>query len=122
MWDTCGDRVNIRHGVYVQNVLGEENVVPRQGPCYHRVGYCPVAFEDGFAKAKTFLCPGYDTTPEYGLVKASRLPELEKDLLIHYASSSDVTHVAEEGVEAIKWFHDNGVPQVKQMRHVVFDE
>jgi hypothetical protein len=25
-------------------------------------------------------------------------------------------------VEAIKWFHDNGVPQVMQMKHKVFDE
>ena len=122
MWDTCGDRVNLRHGIYVQEILGEENVIPGNGRCYHRVGYCPVAFEDGFAKAKTFLCPGYDTTPEFGLVIESQLPELEKDLLLHYASSSDVTHVAEEGIEAIKWFHDNGVPQVKQMRHLVFDE
>jgi hypothetical protein len=121
MWDMCGDPVNIRHEVYVRGVLGEENMGSGNGSFYHRVGYCPVAFEDGFAKAKTFLCPGYDTTPEYGLVKASRLPELEKDLLLHSASSSDVLHVAEEGVEAIRWFHNHGVPQVAQMQHQVFD-
>jgi hypothetical protein len=122
IWDTCNNPTFLSYRLFVQEVLGEQNVVPGDGPCYHRVGYCPVAFEDGFAKAKSFLCPGYEGTPEYGLVRRSRLPELEKDLLLHSASSSDLSHLAEEGVEAIKWFHDNGVPQVMQMKHKVFDE
>jgi len=122
IWDTCSNPTNLSYQLFVREVLGERNVVPGNGPCYHRVGYCPVVFEDGFAKAKTFLCPGYDTTPEYGLVRKSRMSALDKDLMIHSASSSDLLHIADEGVEAIKWFHENGVLQVKQMRHKVFDE
>lgn len=121
MWDICNNPATLSYQLYVREVLGEENIVAGRGPCYHRIGYCPVVFEDGFAKAKSFFCPGYRKTPEYGLVRHSDLPELEKDLLLHSASSSDVLHFAEEGMEAVKWFHDHGVPQVAQMRHQVFD-
>lgn len=49
---------------YVTKALGD-NKVKDDGNYYSRLGYCPVIFEDGFAKAKTLLPPGYRTTPEW---------------------------------------------------------
>ena len=120
IWDTCGSPSNVRQPVYVDGVLGRENLIEDGGQCYYRVGYCPVVFEKNFAVAKTFLCPGFLNTPEYGLVRSSRLPALEKDLLLHTATSNDIRHVRDESIDSIKWFHDNGVPQVVQMPHTVF--
>lgn len=120
LWDICSTPENLKHEVYVNGVLGQENVVADGGKCYYRVGYCPVVFEKHFAVAKTFLCPGFLNTPEYGLVRSSKMSALDKELLLHSASSMDIRHVADEGIESLKWFHDHGVPQVIQMKHTVF--
>jgi hypothetical protein len=101
-------------------VLGIKNFNPSNGPCYYRVGYCPVVFENGFAKAKTFLYPGFKGTPEYGLVRKSRLSPAEKDLLIPNSTSQDTTEGLKLYLKATKWFHDNGVPQVVQIKQDVF--
>jgi hypothetical protein len=83
--------------------------------------YCPVVFEDGFAKAKTFLYPGYTSTPEYGLLLRSKLSRAEREVLIESSTSLNADEVVlNENPETIKWFHDNGIPQVVQMKQTVF--
>lgn len=107
---------------YLDRVLGKENLQKGQGNCYYVVGYCPVVFDKGFAKAKTFLIPGYSGTPEYSLLLKSKFPQSERERLLkmtHDATEDDV--FMGENLELIKWFHNNGVPQVMQMSHKVFD-
>lgn len=121
LYATCGIPPFTSYRVYVENVLGETNVDPAKGKCYYRVGYCPVAIEGEFAKAKTLLFPGYTGTPEYGLIMRSGLTREEKDRLIEMTRMLDANQVLlEENYEAIKWFHNNGVPQVVQMTRQVF--
>ena len=107
---------------YLKRVLGKENYKKEQGRCYYQVGYCPVVFHEGFAVAKTFLIPGYTGTPEYGLLINSDLPHHEKGRLLqmtHNATEDDV--ILKENWELIKWFHDNGIPQVVQLKEKVFE-
>ena len=69
LYDMCFNPDFVQYSTYVEGILGEENLVPGQGMPYYKVGYCPVVLENGFAKAKTFLYPGYAGTPEYGLIR-----------------------------------------------------
>ena len=109
-----------QYRTYVQKILGEENLDPSAGKAYFRVGYCPVVFEGDFAKAKTFLYPGYTTTPEYGLVLQTALGRSEKEMLLKQATTHDSTEILlNDHPEAIKWFHDHGIPQVVQMKRDV---
>lgn len=120
-WDMCFGPPFVQYSTYVEGILGNDNVDAKKGECYYRVGYCPVVFEGNFAKAKTFLYPGYTTTPEYGLALRTRLGRAEKDLLLRQATTQigdDV--ILNDSTEAIKWFHDHGIPQVVQMKHNVF--
>ena len=92
------------------------------GVPYYRLGYCPVAFEKGFAKAKTFLTPGYRNTPEYGrLLNNKKIGQTEKNRLIGMTTNlTSLEMLMQEKTDHIKWFHENGIPQVVQMEHEVF--
>lgn len=96
-------------GHIAEQVLGR----PGQNHCYYRVGYCPVVVEGNFAKATTLLYPGYCGTPEYGLIFRAKFGRDERQKLIETASgmSRDVLEVTQD-FSVMKWFHDNGVPQV----------
>ena len=92
-----------------------------KGEAYYRVGYCPVVLENGIAKATTFLYPGYTATPEYGLVLKSDLPPEEKARMRELAKQQDANCVIlDNEIDAIKWFHENGVPQVIQTEQTIF--
>lgn len=121
-YDICDAPGFARYFTYVEEILGKDNVDPTKGKCYYRVGYCPVVFEGEFAKAKTFLYPGYSGTPEYGLVvRSSRLSSTDRNLLFQQATAQDATDVIlNDNSEAIQWFHNNGIPQVVQMKQEVF--
>jgi len=83
--------------------------------CYGRVGYCPVVIEDGFAKAKTLLVPGYKATPEYSLIHNSNLNYQEKQALYQKTEQLTLAQLFEtRDFSVLKWFHENGVPQVIQ--------
>lgn len=107
---------------YVTEVLGAENVDPAKGECYYRVGYCPAVIEGGFIKAKTLLLPGFAKTPEYGAILRSSLDRREKQAMIEKAKHLDAGSLWKSNdFSVIKWFHDNGVPQVVQIPTPVFD-
>ncbi|MHB0958244.1 MAG: hypothetical protein ACYC0X_12260 [Pirellulaceae bacterium] len=106
---------------YVTQVLGKENLDSKAGKPYYRLGYCPAVIEGDFIKAKTFLFPGYASTPEYDRLRRSSLPWCEKEPLLAQATSWDAWKLYDsQDFSLIRWFHDNGVPQVVQIRREVF--
>jgi hypothetical protein len=121
LFDICDEPGFARYATYVEGILGKDNLDPSKGMCYHRVGYCPVVFEGEFAKAKTFLYPGYKSTPEYSLVLGAKLSRGDREMLLHQATTHDATEVVvNDNPQAIKWFHEHGISQVVQMKHPVF--
>lgn len=121
MYERCDNPTFVTYERYVKSVLGEGNLDRELGRCYYRVGYCPVAFEEPFAKAVTFLYPGFTNTPEFGLLRGAAIPEDKRHRLMNEARSNDATEVLENGsLDAIRWFHNNGLPQVIQTSRTVF--
>ena len=121
LYNYCSDECLPSYRTYVEQVLGGENLTPCKGQAYYKLGYCPVAYEGDFAKAKTFLYPGYKGTPEYGLIRNANLPRAKRDELFEEAEGLDASQVMLNNKhDTIKWFHDNGVPQVVQFKHTVF--
>ena len=119
-YDGCGQPLFWQHR-YIVDVLGEENVVPGMGECYYRIGYCPSIIEGGFIKAKTLLYPGYTPTPEHNAILRSSLSYGEKQDMIEMAKHLDAEHLFQSNdLSLIKWFHENGVPQVVQLRQPVY--
>lgn len=118
-YDGC-DEGFVQHW-YVEEVLGEDNLDPKAGKPHYRVGYCPAVVEGGFVKAKTFLFPGYASTPEYDLVMRSPLSRAEKSSLLDCSKDLDAYKLYDgHDFSLIRWFHDNGVPQVVQLSREVF--
>ena len=108
---------------YVEEVLGEENLDPKLGRPYYRLGYCPANIEGDFIKARTLVIPGYKTTPEYDAVLRSRLTHRQKRALLDEVERLDVDTKHSTGDFSLtKWFHDHGVPQVVQLSGRVFDD
>jgi hypothetical protein len=98
---------------FARQVMGER-FIPGAPYCF-RVGYCPAVVEGGFIKAKTLLFPGYAGTPEYGKIMSAALPRERKQAMVEVAKSLDAKHTLEpDGLELLKWFHDQGVPQARQ--------
>ena len=74
-----------RYAKHIPNIKG---VDPTQGKLYYRVGYCPVVLDRGFAKAKTFLPPGFHKTPEYGVLNKAHMPSDTRRRLQRFATDS----------------------------------
>ena len=109
------------HLLWSRNILGIKEVDPTQGKLYYRIGYCPIVFDQGFAKAKTLLFPGFKSTPEYEALDKAHMPPETKRRLQRLATNSDISSLWEtEDVSALKWFHHNGVPQVLQTTKPLF--
>lgn len=125
LYDWCIEPRFSQYEFYVKRILGEDAVDWKGGIPYYRLGYCPVVFENGFAKAKTFLCPGHTSTPEYGkLLQSVGMSQAEKERLKALATVDDASleMIFRTGnYDHLKWFHENGVPQVVQLEEVVFD-
>lgn len=119
-WDEIGDE-RFWQFSYIRNVLGVNNYSQAAGKPYYRVGYCSVVFEGEFAKATTLLFPGFSKTPEAAALRRSRLPEEKKRRLTRLAEGSDQMRLVQsDDFSAIKWFHDNGIPQVIQTTRQFF--
>jgi hypothetical protein len=77
------------------------------------MGYLPLQVQGKYARAKTFLLPGFASTPEYALGR--RKAQTPQERLLMQAMTDESRRSGEldgETVEAIKWYHDNGVPQI----------
>jgi hypothetical protein len=116
-YDYCFSPGCVHYKTYVKGVLSEENYDTTQGNAYYRVGYCPLVIVGEFAKAKTFLPPGYNNTPEFRAIFESSLPSSEKQRLKR-VFEHDAGHILriEDSLEELRWFHHNSVPQVIQSK------
>jgi hypothetical protein len=101
------------YDVYVQQLLGwtaRRSTSPRLAVV---LGYLPVEVSGRYARAITFLFPGFRNTPEHKLIEQlpagapmrRRIEAISRNANFH-------SLFYRKTVEAIKWFHDNGVPQV----------
>ena len=116
IFDTCATPGFAVHS-FVTEVLGPTHDAS-QGAPYYRLGYCPVALEDGFAIAKSFLPPGFRKTPEYAAIHRARLPYEERRRLEAMATDDGaLVRLIESGdFSAVRRFHESGVPQVVQSK------
>lgn len=102
---------------YVSDVLAQAGTVHEDSRLGYVLGYCPVSFIGPRAVAKTFLYPGYRNTPEDHLVRTASMSAAERQKLLALASDNNAHRVFRDGgLEAIKWYHHNGVPQVFPMK------
>jgi hypothetical protein len=123
MYDLCNDPDFSQYKAYTVEVFGEQNIIPEAGKLYYKVGYCPVSFVNGFAIAKTFLPVGFSKTPEYGLLLKTKIPygmREELKLLAKQDDESELEQFTNGNIQDIKWFHQNGMPQVVQMKKDIF--
>jgi hypothetical protein len=85
----------------------------RDGPWSIVVGYLPLHIQGRYARAKTFLLPGFAKTPEHTLFRSTKTTGPERAMLMSMTDencrTSDLTG---DTLAAIRWYHDNGVPQV----------
>ncbi|MBW4463607.1 MAG: hypothetical protein KME47_25695 [Nodosilinea sp. WJT8-NPBG4] len=118
-WGPCG-KPPFWHSHYIPYVLGK--LVPGGGDALFRLGYSPIVLHDDFAVAKTLLYPGYKSTPEYALLQSSSFSKYEKEEMQNKSTNQDALRVVKDlDFSCIKWFHDNGITQVKQSRHELFN-
>ncbi|QGQ21940.1 MULTISPECIES: hypothetical protein [Gimesia] len=115
LFRACGSSIYFTHEVYVEGILGEQNYDSDDDCFEYRLGYCPIEYDGQYVVAKTFLPPGYNGTPEHGLLLNCKLPKTDKNKMLSLVKN----HVrdnerAEEWLPLVKWFHENGVPQVRQ--------
>lgn len=115
IWDKCSK--GFFSWDYVVLAYGKD---ANQDNYYRRVGYCPVVFENGYAKAKTLLPPGYRNTPEEKLLfrlnakERKEMKELVDKPLSEYAiADQSLFLIPDNYFAAIKLFHQS-VPQVRQ--------
>lgn len=88
---------------------------------YYRVGYCPIEVKGEFAVATTLLAPGFGATPEYALLERSHLSKEVKSEMLRRAKAQSYEYVSGAlDYELVKWFHDNGIPQVCTLPGDVF--
>lgn len=125
MFDPCNDPTFQSYRIYVEDVLGlrPDEIDQTAGRFYYRLGYFPVEIDSGFVKAVSFMRPGYTGTPELiALQNAKGLGRERKAFLLREARENKGREALLGGrTDIIKWFHDNAVPQVKQISETVFD-
>lgn len=121
-WDTCVSKDFWHYRVYVEEILGKENLILGKGNPYFRVGYCPIAFDGEFVVATTLLFPGYSQTPEHEYIDNSNLPDADKESLRTKITKQDAKFLLEtDDFSGIKWLHINAIPQVIQINGLIYD-
>ena len=77
------------------------------------LGYLPLHIQGRYARAKTFLLPGFAKTPEFTLARQKARTLHEQALVAAMTDESRRTSELEGAtVAAIKWYHENGLPQI----------
>jgi hypothetical protein len=112
MYGSVGDPGNPIYETYVDRILNTTPGIPAERLRY-LMGYCPVDFRLGRAVAITFLPPGYSGTPEDQLVRSTVTDRGLQRQLLAAARNNTFGQVLIGNHEVIKWYHENGVPQVK---------
>lgn len=102
-----------RYREYLRKVAGIEDVLSYPAIPAYVLGYCHVDCRGRFAKAISCWYPGYRGTPEDSLVRSADIPREERQRLLGLADDNKTIRVINEGRhEAIRWYHEHGVPQV----------
>jgi hypothetical protein len=104
--------ISLWHIAYVDELLKPEADIPPNTRISIVLGYVPVHVEGRYARAITFLYPGFANTPEHRLLDS--LPSSSQmrrrfAALIRTANCHPTFHG--DGLEVIRWFHKNGLPQ-----------
>ena len=99
-------------GSFAREILAKEYI--RNNSHAYRIGYLPVGLWNGFACSATLLVPGMKGTPEQILLKNA---DIDEDLRVTLIQANQFKLSVRECVEndmvgVLKWYHDNGVPQV----------
>jgi hypothetical protein len=98
---------------YLRKIAGIEDVLEYPVVPSYVLGYCHVDCKGKFAKAISMWYPGYRGTPEDTLVRTASITAADRQRLLAMADDNKTVRVINEGRhEAIKWYHENGVPQV----------
>ena len=111
-YQTCAD--GFFSGMYPRMIL--DNFDPTK-TYYYRIGYCPIVVNGNFACGKTMLPPGMRGTPEDKLLRKSNLSREEKHKIYKSAENAfSFSGLAKsQDFTGLKWFHDNGVPQIVEL-------
>jgi len=117
LYDRC--EKGFANYAYVTEILKEYESNKKY---YYRVGYCPVGFSDDFASAKTLLIPGMKGTPEYFKMKDSNLKFSDKKRYEKLAGSilKNEFYIDSSDWDAVRWYHENGIPQVVELEEDPF--
>lgn len=76
------------------------------------VGYLPLQIKGKYARAKTFLLPGFSKTPEGELARRKAVTPAERVLLRSMSDECRSEDLESDTLKALSWCHRNGVPQV----------
>lgn len=121
LWDCCDHEGFDVYRRYVSGVFGERNLKLYAGRCHYILGYCPFKLENGFAKAKSFLYPGFRGTPERAILESGGELAAQYVKWLDESEDEDAERFfeTERAVAVAKWLHENGAPQVVQMTRTV---
>lgn len=114
--------VTSEHADYVTNLAGEmpeDSLGDRR--CFV-IGYCPLEVIRLNAVGITLLFPGYRNTPEADLLNRTPLPHRLREHLRSAAEDNTLARLMnKETLDVMRWYHQNGVPQVKNLGRPLFD-
>ena len=97
---------------YVEELIG--NKYNRKKKYLFRLGYSPVYIHEDYVVAKTILYPGMKDTPEYCKFKNSNLNSDKKKILRKLFDKLSYKELTKSNdFTLVKWFHDQGIDQVK---------
>jgi len=84
---------------------------------FFKLGYLPLEYNGNYAVAKTILCPGFYTTPEYELLGRS---ESDIEWLKRANQNERKNNNDSYDFQLIKKMHELGIPQVKIFDNVIY--
>lgn len=121
LWDCCDHEGYLVYRTYVLGVFGEHNRKLYAGQCHYILGYCPFVLENGFAKAKSFLYPGFRGTPERAILESGGEQGAKYAKWLDDAEDehAEPFFETERSIEVAKWLQNHGAPQVVQMTRTV---
>lgn len=103
------------YSYYTRAILGlpETHLFTERDELFAVMGYLPLQVQGKYARAKTFLLPGFANTPENALGRRKASSPQER-LLLQAMTDESLRSVDLDGetIKAIRWYHDNGVPQI----------
>jgi hypothetical protein len=114
LFSVCGPPTSVTYNLYAKKLLGVTSVDWAKELFAYRLGYCPIVVDNGFAKALTFLYPGYRNTPErMAIVRSRDLANAKRVKWLGYIDKMSVDSLgSEEHGHVVEWFHRHAAVQV----------